>query len=231
MSRGVASIPGGIQIQFLRLLRFRPALMAWTLFAVALLVAAAGIALAAGPKSRGMAVVPAVVGAVVLLRVVPPRLALDRMRFAQGMLLPAVVMDTRPVRLAILSDMGKGDGRRYDVAALRAFPGAMFGGELKPGDRVPVCAVYSPGRSRAGAAAAYWMEFRPEPVQCATGDAGVVREALGRIPAQEWSALNAAAGVLAGAKPGATIRVDVSAQTGVPSGWPQSALRTDLKDG
>jgi hypothetical protein len=230
MSRGVASIPGGIQIRFGRLIRFRPALLAYTVLAVALLAGAAAIAVLAGQKNRGLAALPAIIGVVVLLRLVPSRLALDRMRFAQGMLLPGLVADTGPVRIAMLSDMGKGDGRRYDVLAVRSYAAAMFDGDLKKGDRVPLCAVYSPGRG-AGAGAAHWVTFLPEPVQAATGDAAVVREALGRIPAAEWAALESALRAYPSINTGATLRVDVSAQTGEPSGWPPGALGTDLGDG
>jgi hypothetical protein len=220
-----ATIPGRIQIQIPRLVRFRPAMLPYLLLLAALIAAAIAIAVL-NRRSPAPAVLPLIIGIFVLKRLAS-MLALDRFRFSQGMLLPGVVLASPPARIAILADLGKGDGRRYDVLAIRNFSAAMFD-HIKPGDRVPLCAVYGPGRAQRSP---HWMTFLPEPVQSVTADESVARDALARIPDQEWRALDAALHASPGIEPGATRRVDVSQITGKPSGWPSASLGADLRDG
>jgi hypothetical protein len=226
-----ASLPGCVPVHYARLLRFRPLLVGHAIAGAALL--SVGVTWAVVKPAQREAARPLMaLGLLVLFRAVYA-VRLERLRFLRGMLLPGVVLADAALvpggklPIAVLADMSKGDGRRYDVLAVRAFPAAMFEAGLKRGQRVPLCALFGPGRARG---AAHWMRFEPKPVAAVCADPAVQREAVARIPKAEWAAL-AAAAKSSQDEPGATIRVDVSQITGQPSGWPHEWIGSDLGDG
>jgi hypothetical protein len=75
------------------------------------------------------------------------------------------------------------------------------------------------------------MKFDPQPVQSVTADQNIVCDALARIPASEWPASRQRSVPIPTPRQAPTIRVDVSAATREPSGWPPSSLGTVLSDG
>jgi hypothetical protein len=221
----VASLPGGIRVQYAHLLRCRPTLLWRAILGVVLLGAGVTVAIAR-PAWRDAAGAVIALGMVFVARFLNA-LKVEKMRFSRGMLLPGVVLSPAPLRLAVLADMSKDPGRRFDVVAVRDYPSCMLEPGLMRGHRVPFCALFGAGRAPL---AAHWMRFQAEPVSLASCDPAVLREAVSRIPKSEWAALAAAARSCPD-EPGTVRRVDVSLQTGQPSGWPPDWVGRDLNDG
>lgn len=128
------------------------------------------------------------------------RWAITRRQLRQGSLTPVLVLDAARGLCAAYSDLAIAEEDRAPVVKVWAERLELVPG-VKDGQRLAAASFFElPDRPDA----TEWPDVRPIVVDCLCDDAAGCAEALARIPAEAWSALEAALAALgpAGREPG-----------------------------
>lgn len=105
-------------------------------------------------------------------------------RYKFGCVLPAVIVSSNPLLLAIYTDLSKGIG---SYPAIRIQPLNILSPKLYGvGRKLPVAALYSDGRD---VSSPLWESFDPRPIGCATTNQAYIEKKLQSIPGEGWVAL------------------------------------------
>ncbi|RYG20709.1 DUF3239 domain-containing protein [bacterium] len=179
-----ASNPGGVELKPLVYARYFPGPLLQLTFGA--ILAFAGLLLLIFTK-----------GASALLLLLGARLVtmgwqwmgrIER-HFLKGCALPGIVVATKPITVAALTDLSTGGGATYNTVKIVKMPKLKRAGsgKLVEGDRVPVVALYS-GRMPTPK----WDDFYPSPVLFATNDPTEVARVEASIGQKEWREMDEA---------------------------------------
>lgn len=104
--------------------------------------------------------------------------------YAMGNVIPGIVVHTNPLLLASVTDVSKGFGK-FPVVRIDSFPSFFqyHKGVVKKGCRIPMLAIYF---QVPGSNLNYWNDFRPWPVEYATGDRDLIGEKYYSISEEYW---------------------------------------------
>lgn len=176
-----ASNPGGVELKPLIYARYFPGALLQLAFGA--LLSVLGLVLLLFTK-----------GASALLLLLGVRIAtmawqwLGRIErhFLYGCALPGVVVGTKPIVVASLTNLSTGGGAVYNTLKIVKMPklARVPGRKLTLGDRVPVVAKYS-GRMPTPK----WDDFYPSPVLFATDDPTALEKIEASIGEDDWQEL------------------------------------------
>ncbi|MBL4648769.1 MAG: DUF3239 domain-containing protein [Aureispira sp.] len=104
--------------------------------------------------------------------------------YAMGNIIPGIVVHTNPLLIASVTDLSKGLGK-FPVVRIDSFPSFFqyHKGVVKKGCRIPMLAIYF---QMPGPDLNYWNDFRPWPVEFATGDRNLIGEKYYSISEEYW---------------------------------------------
>lgn len=189
----IASNPGGVAIERIRFIRTQGGKIfgqnqLW------LGVAMVGVVLflKGFPPELGLGFVT--VGLAVLTYRVKKEWDYRQMKFLYGCVNPALVVGDSPWRIAVLTNLGKGDGVDYPVVKIVDInPQKWTPQDLHIGTRLGTVAMYCEAAPGSEAdAEGRWADFEPEVTDDYTSNAQAIRKVLDSIGPQEWHNLEMA---------------------------------------
>ena len=113
-----------------------------------------------------------------------------QVHFRYGAVNPGVVVSVNPMRIAFMSDLGKGDGRSFPIVKVieKELP-EHDGKRWVPGTALAAVALY---KRHVDDDFPRWKDFDPRPVACATDDRDAIAAVQRSVTEQEWKDLSAA---------------------------------------
>jgi hypothetical protein len=168
-----ASHPGNVRVNFLRYLRYFP----WP----AVIPVTFALAAFAWPLIVNVDqwwVVLAGIAAVVIQ--LGPIYWRARLQFMHGCLNPAIVLRTKPLLLAVYTDLSTSDDLSFPVIKVIRHP-RLLSDRFKVGDRCVTVALYAGYEGRAK-----WDDFEPLLLNVATDDPAVISNSIARLPETDW---------------------------------------------
>lgn len=106
-----------------------------------------------------------------------------------GCACPGLVVTTKPLRIAVLTDLSKGSGRFPVIRVIQ--PRIHFAKGLSVGRRVATVALYRASMYDYSYDYPHWIDFQPWPVERATRNPYTLRRILGELEDEEWDDLRA----------------------------------------
>jgi hypothetical protein len=170
-----ASIPGNIDLQFLRYIRYFP----WAVAipgGLALITIACAFVFGFKQPWTGLAAIG--------LAAILAQLALlyrdGQTHFRHGCVNPAIVIRTNPLVIAVYSDLSTSDENFHPAVKVMRHP-RLRSDQFQAGDRCATVSLYSGNFAKPK-----WKNFNPLLVNVATDDMEVVAISMARIPEDEW---------------------------------------------
>lgn len=110
--------------------------------------------------------------------------------FQHGCVNPSIVVSISPLRVAVATDLTKGDGRYPVIKVIqKSLPGVM-GQEPIVGMRLATVALYQADPNDTEDLAPHWLDFDPRPAECATRDVDAVQRAFLSLGDEDWRDLD-----------------------------------------
>ena len=106
----------------------------------------------------------------------------------KGNVNPGVVLQTEPMLIAILADMGKSGTPYYALKIIKQPVYGQDGKLLPPGSKLATAAEY--GDTNSNKNPDRWGNLNPIPVPCFTNDAATLNRVMATIDDEEWELLD-----------------------------------------
>ncbi len=108
-----------------------------------------------------------------------------RGHFQGGCANPSVVISEDPLRIAVSSDLSKGDGDFPVIKIIEKPLAGIAGQQPKVGLRLATVALYYDGVEDRP----HWEDFDPRPLECATGDLSEIARVISSFDEEDWGEL------------------------------------------
>lgn len=168
-----ASHPGNIRANLFLYLRYFPGP---AILPVAIAIAGLGCPFIFGTNAWWVALA-AVLAALVKLGSLFQRV---RLQFMHGCLNPAIVLQTKPLLLAVYTDLTLRDENSFPVIKILLHP-KLARDQFKVGDRCATVSLYAGYLDELK-----WRDFDPKLVNVATRDPALIANSIARLPEPEW---------------------------------------------
>jgi hypothetical protein len=108
-----------------------------------------------------------------------------REHFRNGDACTAMIVSVRPMRIAVATDLSKGDGEYPVIKIIRKSLATACGQIPEVGSKLATVALYND----SGPAVPHWSDFDPRPIDCATANLEVMDRVMQSFAEKDWEQL------------------------------------------